>query len=67
MSIPNNRRALPLQARRKGPRSTRSVCLLVSASALQFLILTHSGPATGRADQPPPAPAQVQITCQTRI
>jgi hypothetical protein len=67
MSISNNGGGLPRQARRKGPRSTRSLILLVSASALQFLILTHSGSATGRADQPPPAPAQVQVTCGTRI
>jgi hypothetical protein len=67
MSISNKGGALPRQARRKGPRSTRSLVLLVSASALQLLILTLSGPATGRADQPPSAPAQIQVTCGTRI
>ena len=67
MSISNNGDASPRRARRKGPRSTRSLILLVSASALQLLIMTHSGPATGRADQPPPTAAQIQVTCGTRI
>jgi hypothetical protein len=67
MSISNNRDALPRQARRSEPRSARKVILLICASALQLLILTHNGLATGRAGQPVPANEQVQVTCETRI
>ena len=67
MSISLDRGFPSRQARNGGPRRTCSVILLVSASALQLLILTHSGPTTARADQPPPAPTQIQVTCGTRI
>ena len=64
---PRSRDASFRQARRKRPRVKRSVVLLVSASALQLLILTHGGPSTGGADQAPPTPAQFQVTCGTRV
>jgi hypothetical protein len=65
MTALKKRRVSSRQSQRNRRRSTHSIALIATASALQVLLAAHSGPTTPATGQPHPAPAQYQVTCGT--